>query len=162
MATYDEMSLRTRLFMRAYPFGRYTIDPVPCATMRRPLDRARLAVVTSAGLHTPQQPGFDHSIKLGDTSYREIPNDTNPQELIESHKSDSFDHSGVQADRNLVFPLDRLREMVAANEIGELNCRHFSFMGSIVNPRKLINDTAPTVARALRADDVDAVLLTPV
>lgn len=162
MATYEEMSLYVRLFMKGYPFGRYAIDPVPCAPLRRPLKDARLALVTSAGLHSPEQTGFDHSIKLGDTSFREIPNDIDVQNLIESHKSNSFDHAGVEADRNLVFPLDRLRELAAAGEIGGINDRHFSFMGSIINPRPLINESAPEVARRLRADHVDAVLLTPV
>jgi D-proline reductase (dithiol) PrdB len=45
--------------------------------------------------------------------------------------------------------------------IGELNRRHFSFMGSIVAPRKLINVTAPQVAQVLREDRVNAVFLTP-
>jgi len=53
--------------------------------------------------------------------------------LIEAHKSDSFDHSGVQADRNLAFPMDRFRELVARGEIGAMNHRHFSFMGSILS-----------------------------
>ncbi len=162
MATYKEMSLRVRLFMKGYPFGRYAIDPTPVAALRRPIREARIAVVTSAGLHTPEQYGFNSSIRLGDTSFREIPGDVDAQTLIESHTSDSFDHAGVEADRNLVFPLDRLRELAAAGEIGKLNYRHFSFMGSIINPRTLIDETAPEVARQLRVDGVDAVLLTPV
>lgn len=162
MATYREMSLRVRLFMSAYPFGRYAVEPVPCSPLRRPLKESRIAIVTSAGLHTPEQMGFDHSIKLGDQSFREIAGDVAVETLIESHKSDSFDHAGVEADRNLVFPLDRLREMRAAGEIGDVNRRHFSFMGSIINPRRLIEEIAPEVARRLRADGVDACLLTPV
>jgi len=35
-------------------------------------------------------------------------------------------------------------------------------MGSIVGPRPVIQETAPEVARRLREDSVDAVLLTPV
>jgi len=162
MATYREMSLYVRLFMKSYPLGRYAVDPVPCAPLRQPLKKARIAVVTSAGLHTTEQPEFDHSIKLGDTSFREIAGDVDANDLIESHESDSFDHAGVEADRNLVFPLERLREMHAAGEIGDIARRHFSFMGSLINPRQLIDETAPEVARRLRADGVDACLLTPV
>lgn len=162
MATYQEMSVYVRLFMKGYPFQRYAIEPVPCMPLPCPLKNARIALVTSAGLHTPTQPGFDHKIKLGDTSLREIAGDVEVASLIESHKSDSFDHAGVEANRNLVFPLDRLREMLEAGEIGSINHRHFSFMGSILNPRKLIDETAPEVARRLRADGVDACLLTPV
>jgi hypothetical protein len=35
-------------------------------------------------------------------------------------------------------------------------------MGSIVGPRRLVEETAPQVARSLRKDNVDAVFLTPV
>lgn len=162
MATYPEMSLYVRLFMKGYPFARFAVEPVPCAPLLRALKESRIALVTSAGLHTPEQSGFDHSIKLGDQSFREIAGDVDVDSLIESHRSDSFDHAGVEADRNLVFPLDRLREMRAVGEVGDINGRHFSFMGSILNPRRLIEETAPEVARRLRADGVDACLLTPV
>lgn len=161
MATYREMSFPVRLFMKNYPFPRYEIHPVPCASLDTPLNKARVALVTTAGLHTPQQKGFDQ-VTVGDSSYREIPNTVATRELIESHNSNSFDHAGVEADRNLVFPLDRFRELAERGVIGELNHRHFSFVGSILNPRKLIEETAPEVARLLRADEVDAVFLTPV
>ncbi len=161
MATYKEMSLPVRLFMKGYPFSRYAIDPVPCAQLRMPLSEARMALVTTAGLHTPQQKSFDQ-VTIGDSSFREIPNTIATEDLIESHNSSSFDHAGVEADRNLVFPLDRFRELIERGTIGELNHRHFSFVGSILNPRKLIKETAPEVARCLRADKVNAVFLTPV
>jgi D-proline reductase (dithiol) PrdB len=162
MSSYDELSLTVRLYMKGYPFSRYAIDPVPCARLQRPLTEARLALVTTAGLHMPEQPGFDASIKLGDTSFREIPNTVETDSLVESHRSHAFDHTGLRADRNLVFPLDRFRELVARGAVGQLNHRHFSFMGSIVSPRWLIGETAPEVARCLRDDGVDAVFLTPV
>lgn len=162
MGSYRELILKYRLFMKAYPFSRYAIDPVPCTALQKPLAQSRVALVTTAGLHTPQQTGFDHSIKGGDSSFREIPNDAITRSLIESHKSDAFDHAGVEADRNLVFPLDRFRELVEQKVIGELNHRHFSFMGSITTPGTLIQQTAPQVARFLREDQVDVVFLTPV
>lgn len=162
MASYRELILKYRLFMRAYPFARFAIRPVPCAKLAMPLGAARVALVTTAGLHKPKQPGFDASVKGGDTAFREIPRTVETSTLIESHKSDAFDHSGVQADRNLVFPLDRFRELEARGELGDLNHRHFSFMGSITRPRNLIAETAPQVARRLRDDGVDVAFLTPV
>lgn len=161
MATYREMSLTTRLFMKQYPFFRYRIDPIPCQPLTRPLSTARVALVTTAGLCPPGQAPFDNSLKKGDPSWREIPNSIAVDSLIESHRSQAFDHRGVEADRNLAFPLDRFRELEAAGVIGQLNSRHFSFMGSIVGPRRLIDQTAPEVARLLRADGVEVVFLTP-
>jgi D-proline reductase (dithiol) PrdB len=162
MATYDELSLGVRLWMKAYPFHRYAVSPVPCARLRRPLREARVALVTTAGLRLAGQRGFDSYLKAGDATFREIPSAVETRELIEDHKSPSFDHSGILADPNLAFPLDRFRELVADGRIGELNHRHFSFMGSIVNPRRLIERTSVEVAELLRSDGVDAVLLTPV
>jgi D-proline reductase (dithiol) PrdB len=162
MATYADLSLTTRLFLKAYPFQRYEINPVPCTPLRVPLAQARVALVTTAGLRTPEQSDFDFSNKKGDSTFREIPNDIAVTTLVESHRSYSFDHSGIQADANLAFPLDRMRELLARGVIGELNHRHFSFMGSIVGPHNLMTETAPQVAEMLRADGVDVALLTPV
>jgi D-proline reductase (dithiol) PrdB len=162
MASYNDLSLTVRLFLKGYPFSRYAIAPAPRAVLAKPLRASRVALVTTAGLHTPVQPDFDYSNKRGDSSFREIPATIETGTLIESHRSQSFDHRGIEADKNLAFPLDRFRELEAQGVIGELNVRHFSFMGSIVGPRLLIEETAPQVARLLRDDRVDAVFLTPV
>jgi D-proline reductase (dithiol) PrdB len=161
VAAYDDLSLHVRLFMKGYPFARYAAVDSPCAQLIVPLNESRIALVTTAGLHMPAQPDFDHSMKLGDTSFREIPNTIETRTLVESHRSNAFDHSGIRADANLAFPLDRFRDLASKRVIGELNHRHFSFMGSIIAPRKLIEVTAPQVAHALREDQVDAVFLTP-
>ena len=46
--------------------------------------------------------------------------------------------------------------------IGPPNHRHFSFMGSITAPGRLMVETAPEVAKKLKEDGADWVLLTPV
>ncbi len=165
MATYNDLSLHVRLFMRGYPFSRYRIDPPVSARLKRPLNESRIALVTTAGLRAAGQEDFDHSIKMGDPSFREISNqigDIDIRMLVESHRSYAFDRTGIRDDMNLVFPLDRFDELESKNLIGQLNHRHFSFMGSIVGPRRLIEETAPRVADMLREDNVDAVFLTPV
>ena len=162
MATYDDLSLHVRLFMKSYPFSRYAIEPTPRTRLAKPLRESRVALVTTAGLRTPDQGDFDRSDKRGDPSFREIPNTIETRLLVESHRSYSFDHEAVRSDVNLAFPLDRFRGLESRGVIGELNHRHFSFMGSIVGPRRLIDETAPQVARTLAEDRVDAVFLTPV
>jgi len=84
------------------------------------------------------------------------------EQLRIAHRSSAFDQTGALKDRNLVFPLHRFRELVARGEVGSLNHRHFSFMGSITVPGRLISETAPQVAAKLREDQVDAVFLVPV
>lgn len=162
MATYHELKLTHRLFMQGYPFARYALTPTPCAPLVKPPGQARVALVTSAGLRLAEQPAFDHSLKMGDPSFREIPGDIKTADLREDHKSSSFDHTGLRRDPNLAFPLDRFRELAAQGELGTLNHRHLSFMGSIIGPGRLINETAPAAARLLKEDGVDVAFLTPV
>lgn len=160
MANLSELPLSARLFLKAYPWRR--IDPVPWAPLARPLRESRVALVSTAGLVLPHQEPFDDDVRGGDSSFREIPSDANTSSLIDTHRSTSYDHSGVHADANLAFPIDRIRELSADGTIGAVNHRHFSLMGSITAPGQLMTRSAKTVADALAADAVDAVLLVPI
>ncbi len=167
MARLDDVELVERLFLKSYPFSRYSPrpgDPIANAVtpLRKPLSECTVALVTTAGLSLPDQVPFDVSIKMGDSSFREIPADISPQVLQMNQRSWAFDQTGILRDRNLVLPLDRLREMLARGEIGQIAPHHYSFMGSIVGPAKLMQESAPEVARRLKADNVDVALLTPV
>ena len=160
MGDMNEFSLVVRTFIRAYPWRR--IDPVPWAPLRKPLAECRVALVSSAGFVLPGQEPFDDSIRGGDTSFRVIPHDADLTTLIDTHRSGTFDHTGLRRDPNLAFPLDRLHEMAAAGRIGEVAPRHLSFMGSITAPGRLIRDSAPAMAEILVEDQVDVALLVPV
>lgn len=146
--------------MKTYRYRSY--DWSPGAAMIKPLSECRIAVVTTAALYRPDQPPFDESIKGGDASYRMIPSDTELSSLRESHRSAAFDHTGVEKDKNLALPLDRLRELESEGVIGSINDRHFSMMGSVTAPGRVTSKTAPEVTELLLEDGVDAVLLTPV
>lgn len=167
MARLDDVELTERLLLKAYPFGRYSpraSNPASLAMtpLRKPLAACTVVLITTAGLSLPHQPPFDTSIRMGDSSFREFPGDISPQALEMNHRSWAFDQTGILRDRNLVLPLDRLREMQARGEIGAIAPHHYSFMGSIIGPAKLIKQSAPEVARRLVADGVDVALLTPV
>jgi D-proline reductase (dithiol) PrdB len=105
---------------------------------------------------------FDQSVRGGDFSFRVIPADTDLQALEEHHRSDSFSHEGLEADRNMGLPLDRLDELAADGTIGEVAPRHISLMGSITAPGRLVKHTLPAIADLLAADRVDVALLVPV
>lgn len=160
MAKLGDLSVRHHLFMRTYRYRH--VDWRPGTLLRCELSKATVALVTTAGLHLPDQLPFDLSIKGGDTSWRIIPGDAVLASLRISHKSDAFDHSGITQDRNLALPLDRLRELAAAGVVGRVAPRHFSLMGSITSPESLIERSAPEIAAHLADDGVDTVLLTPV
>ncbi|MBU6399257.1 MAG: hypothetical protein KGS61_02980 [Verrucomicrobia bacterium] len=160
MGDTSEFSLAIRLFLKAYPWRR--IEPVPWVPLAKPLNQCRLALVSSAGFVLPEQEPFDDSIPGGDVSFREIPSDIEVARLIDTHRSESFDHAGLRGDPNLAFPITRMRELVAARRLGSVNRRHLSFMGSITAPGRLVRDTAPAAARQLAQDAVDVALLVPV
>jgi D-proline reductase (dithiol) PrdB len=160
VAEFSELSLKYQLLLKAYPWRR--IDPVPFTPLGKPLSECRVGLVTSAGLVPPGGEPFDESQRGGDPSWREIPGSIDVQILTESHRSDAFDHSGVAADRNLVFPLDRLRERLADRRIGSLAETHYSFMGSLTAVGRFVRHSAPEIALRLKAQNVDAAFLVPV
>lgn len=139
-------------------------DEIPqpaLAQLRRSLARARVAVVTTAGVHVDDQEPFDMHARDGDASYRIIPGDVALARLTITH--DYYDHHAADRDLNCVFPLERLREFVDEGMIGGLGPRHVGMMGHIMGSerRRLVADTAPAIAELLRDDGVDLVLGTP-
>ena len=84
------------------------------------------------------------------------------QDLSISHTSKEFDRTAVNKDINVVLPFDRAEELVKSGFLESVNSRHFSFMGSLPRTGDLRKRTAPEVARQLKDDRVDIVLLTPV
>ncbi len=160
MGKLSEFSFSIRLFLRTYKWRR--IDPVPWTPLVKPLSKCNVALVTSAGLVMPEQDHFDESMRGGDPSFREIRGNIDVSTLIDTHRSESFDHTGLEKDRNVAFPLDRLRELVERGRIGAVNHRHLSLMGSITAPGRFIKNHAPEAAKNFVADGVDVALLVPV
>jgi len=74
-----------------------------------------------------------------------------------------YDHKDADQDINVVFPMERLRELEIEGTIAGIAPKHFSFMGHILGHHieTLINRTGPEVAKMLEADGVDAVFMTP-
>jgi D-proline reductase (dithiol) PrdB len=159
MASLSDLSLRDRIWYHRYSFRR--VEPLLASRLRLPMTDARIALVTSAGLHRPDDEPFGDE-KGGDWSFRIIPRGTAVDTLICTHPSGAWDRSGVERDANVAFPLDRLEEIAADGVIGNVAPRHVSFQGSITAPGRLVGRTAPAVAEMLVDDHVDAVILTPV
>ena len=120
------------------------------------LKSARVAIVTTAGLHRASDPKFAG----GSGDYRILPADLDYRDLAQSHVSINFDRSGFQQDVNVVFPLEHLHHLEAQGEIGSVARWHYSFMGA-TDPTRMV-ETAPQVAKLLKDDGVDAVILVPV
>ena len=122
----------------------------------KPLAERRVAIISTAGLHKRG----DRPFQPGDGSYRVIPAETPAADLVMSHISVNFDRTGFQQDHNVVFPIDRLRELAAAGGVGSMASVHYSFMGAF--PPAAAEPHAQHLAGLLKADGVDTALLVPV
>ena len=121
-----------------------------------PLREARVAIISTAGLHRRSDAVF----APGSSDYRLIPGDVDPADLLMSHVSVNFDRSGFQQDLNVVFPLAHLQQMAADGEIGSVAAWHYSFMGA-TDPTRMA-DNGAAVGKLLKEDGVTAALLVPV
>ncbi len=141
-------------------FNALRFGETPFAAMRTPLDRARIALITTGGVHTVDQQPYDMNDPRGDPTFRAIPADIARDQLTITH--DYYDHRDAEKDLNILFPLELFRELEQLQIIGSLaTC--YSFMGHIKPPyvETLLCTTAPQAAGMLKQDRVDAVLLTP-
>src|SRR5881296_2835765 len=94
---------------RAHPkFDRVRFDkPSGINALTKLLGEARVALVSTAGAHCRSDPPFNLKSPIGDPTYREIPKNADLRDILLSHIG--YDVREVSADKNSVFPLDRLR-----------------------------------------------------
>jgi D-proline reductase (dithiol) PrdB len=122
-----------------------------------PVRERRVAIVTTAGLHGRHDRPFSRD---PDDYYRIILGDVQSSDLVMTHMAISFDRTGFQGDWNVVFPIDRLREMEAEGIIGALVAFHYSY-GSI-QAQADRPEPIREIAWLLKTDNVNGVLLFPV
>jgi D-proline reductase (dithiol) PrdB len=142
-------------------FSLLEMEDVPWTPARKPLAECRVALVTTAGVHHKGEVPFDMVDPNGDPTFRVIDVSRPIGDLVITH--DYYDHSDADKDINIVFPIQRFRELESDGLIGEVTKTHYGFMGHIVGShiQTLINQSAPHVARRLKNDAVDIVFLTP-
>ena len=128
----------------------------PAFVIPKPLIEAKVAIVTSASLHHEDDDDFAPS----DTGYRVIEKDR--RDIVVGHWSPNFDASGVSADLNVVFPIDRLQELENQGVIGSVSDVHIAVAGNQFDLSGIRLDGGPSAAAVLNEHEVDVVLLTPV
>jgi D-proline reductase (dithiol) PrdB len=136
-------------------------DDTPWTPMAKPLSESKVALVTTAGLHVRGDKPFIATQEGGDTSFRVIPRSAGVNDIIQSHTSIGFDHTGIYRDLNVTFPIDRLQELVDGDKIGSLSDNYYSWMGALRDVSGIVEESGPEVARRLKAEGVEVVLLTP-
>lgn len=121
------------------------------------LEKATVAIVSTAGLHRRIDPPFT----VGSLDYRLIPGDTEFDDLVLSHISANFDRSAFGEDPNIVFPIERLRDLASSGEIGGVARWHYSFMGAMPDPSQF-EQAGEEIGRLMANDGVDIAFLVPI
>ncbi len=130
----------------------------PWQRFERPLDQAKVALLSSGGVYLKGwQAPFDDQHPWGDGGFRELPTNVQSEDLAAAHSH--YDHKYVDQDINVVFPLDRLRELQRDAYIGSVAPLHYTFMGFVTRPYQLLADSAPQMAWRLKMANVDAAVL---
>lgn len=128
---------------------------IPYTPFEKELSETTIALVSTAGVHLRTQDPYDVA---GDSSYRIIPSDVASSDLMVTHEH--YDHDEADRDVNVVYPIDRLREMAADGTIGGLNAEFIGMMGYTLRMGDVIEKTGPEIARKLERSKTELVLLT--
>jgi len=132
-------------------------DDVPWTVPATTVADGRLALVTTAGLHHRDDAPF---VKY-DQTYRVIDAGVAEQDLLQSQSSIGFDRSLRMRDINVVFPLDRLRELLADHKIGALSEHFYSLVGAQDDSEQTAQAVGSKIGPLLRQQGVQFVLITP-
>ena len=120
------------------------------------LASARIALLTSSAVRTPDQPRF---VPPEDTSYRPIPAEPDSTDLVMDHRSPLG--LAPRRDPEVVFPRAALIYLVRRGLIASYAPTHFSFVGGTRNHHGIEQELAPGLAGGLKKENVNLALLVP-
>jgi D-proline reductase (dithiol) PrdB len=137
---------------------------IPWTPLSRPLEESTFALVSSAGLALKTDRPFDQEGERqnpwwGDPSYRLLPRTATEADVKLYHL---HIHPRIaEQDLNTLLPLGRLLEFEDRGEIGRSASNHYSFMGYILEPQVLLEESTPAMVRHMKRDGVNVVILVP-
>lgn len=125
----------------------------------KPLEKAKAAILCSSGISRRDQEPFD-PLSRSNLTYREIPKDTRAEELVINYSY--YDHSDADKDPNIVFPIDRFRELEEEGFIGELAETNYGLgMGRMYKRTALQTQLAAEIASKVKGAAVDVLFCIP-
>jgi D-proline reductase (dithiol) PrdB len=139
---------------------------IPWSPVRKPLAECKVALLSTAGLSMRDDAPFDMDYERanptrGDSSWRRLSADASSSTIHANHLH--IDTGYIERDLNVALPVDRLRELALAGEVGAIADSHYSIMGFQGNDTsRLESESAPAIARAMKEEEVDLALLAPV
>lgn len=139
---------------------------IPWTPVTKPLAESKVALLSTAGISMQGDQPFDMEGERrrptwGDPSWRPLRADATGDTVEANHLH--IDTGYIRKDLNVALPLDRLRELAAAGEVGAVADTHYSVMGfQGADSSPLENESAPEIAASMLAQQVDLALLAPV
>ena len=127
---------------------------VPWTPLRKSLSDSTVVLLSTGGVHLRSDRPFNLN---SDPTFRVIPNDVQPGDLAISHQA--YDRTDALRDINLVFPIERLRELEAEQVIGRVAEEHYGF--GLMGSAKRLMPAIHEVAQRIREAGVDLALLVP-
>jgi D-proline reductase (dithiol) PrdB len=138
--------------------------PIPWTPMSKPLSQTILALVTSAGISLKSDPPFDMEREKrepiwGDRSFRTIPRETTEKDIEVNHLH--INTTYIKQDINVILPLARMAEFERERVIGRLAPTAYSFYGFQWQNTDFLKEAIEPISKRMKAEGVEAVLLTP-
>ena len=139
------------------PYKWSEFDESPWTPFEKPLDKAKIALISSGGISRDDQEAFDPWAVNG-LDFREIPVDTPFEKLNLNHNY--FDHRDALKDMNCILPLQRFMDFENEGVIGSVARTAISLgMGRLYKRTALQNETVPKIVEVLKGQQTDAVFL---
>ncbi len=109
---------------------RLAVGEIPWTPLRKSLSDSTVVLISTGGVHLGSDRPFNPN---SDSTFRVIPKDARPADLAITHQA--YDRTDALRDINLVFPLERLRELEEEQVIGRLAEDHYGFglMGMLLS-----------------------------
>lgn len=127
---------------------------IPWAPIKKSLSESTVVLISTGGVHLRSDRPFALN---SDSTFRVIPKDVEAGDLAISHQA--YDRTDALRDINLVFPIERLRELEDEQVIGQLAQDNYGF-GLMGSARRLM-PSLKEVARRISDSGVDLALLVP-
>ena len=134
-------------------------DAVPLARLRKPLSECRVTFISTSGVQPKGTMPFDTVHPVGDYTFRRVPSSAQVEDL-EIHQL-KYPAMGANRDINVIFPIERLRELADEGIIGGLTENFYTFIGYNMDPERLESTLAEDIAAAVCEEGADVALAAP-
>ena len=134
-------------------------DFVPLARPGKPLSECKLVFLSTSGVQPKGTMPFDTVHPVGDYSFRRVPSSSRVDDL-EIHQL-KYPTSSANRDLNVIFPIERLRELADEGVIGGLADNFYTFIGYNMDPERLERPLAEDIATAISEEGADIALAAP-